>query len=51
MNNTKSVIRNTIKKNNETSVIVTKTVDKSEVVFKKKLNKVNEMLSKTVFKK
>jgi|GEM_PF-3070185 len=51
MNNTKNVSRNTLKKSSDATLIVTKTVERTEVIFKKKLEKVNEMLSKTVFKK
>lgn len=52
MNNIKNTVRDKIKTNGGgDTIVVTKTVDKTEVVFKKKLAKVNELLSKTVFKK
>ena len=51
MNNTKSTIKGTVRKSNDNTIIVTKTVERDEVVFKKELSKVNEILDKTVFKK
>jgi len=51
MNNTKSISKNTVRKNNDNTFVGTKAVKRDEVIFKKKLEKVNDILSKTALKK